>query len=203
MSWSEPEFGGVWRSLVEPPGAACDFEASQIGVPSCAMTQSIVATQSEQVMAQGKPTVLVLWGNYFDEYATVTFVCELRSAGVRVRIVGVDGRLARGRYGMMLGAEWTIDRALQQHLPNAHLVVPCQFEQWLQLQQNPLIQRLFRQAREDGALIVTPHLMTAQVDDITDLAMAVPALPLPEAFLWSDEEMPGEAARRLARRLQA
>lgn len=166
------------------------------------MTQSIVATQSEQVMAQSKPTVLVLWGNYFDEYATVTFVCELRSAGLRVRVVGIDGRLARGRYGMRLGAEWTIDRALQQHLANTHLVVPCQFEHWLQLQHNPLTQRLLQQAREEGALIVTPNSVATQNDDFAARAMAVPSLPLPKAFAWSDEEMLGEVARRLAQWLK-
>ena len=154
-------------------------------------------------MGQSKPTILVLWGNYFDEYAAVAFVCELRSAGLRVRIVGIDGRLARGRYGLMLGTEWTIDRALQQELADTHLVVPCRSEQWVQLLHNPLTQRLLLRAKEEGALVVIPNLGATQADGTAASAMAVPPLLLPDALLWSDEEMHSEVARRFVQRLQA
>jgi hypothetical protein len=150
-------------------------------------------------MAQRKPTVLVLWGNFFDECATVAFVCELRALGVRVRVVGLDGRLARGRHGLVLGADLSIDRILLQRLSNTHIVVPCLAEQWPQLLQNPLACRLLAQARADRALVIVPDAVALHIEDQIGAAPAAdPTLPLGEVFFWGDEEPAGAAARRLA-----
>ncbi len=144
-------------------------------------------------MAQNKPAVLVLWGNYFDEYIATAFVCELRAAGVRVRIVGLDGRLARGRYGMMLGTDLSLERVRALQQPVTHVVAPCSGAQWAALQDKPHAAEFMQRLTAGGAVFIAAGE--------SEMAGATPPLPLPALRLWPPEMRAGEVARQLVREI--
>lgn len=53
-------------------------------------------------------TILVLWSYRSDEVTTVTLVSRLRDAGLRVKLIGLDGRSCAGRVGLVLKADRTL-----------------------------------------------------------------------------------------------
>jgi len=76
-------------------------------------------------MARAQPTIFVLWGEHFDEAAAVLVVTTLRAAGLRVKVVGLGGRCLKGRHGLGLLADLTLDQALAQADQALCVVVPC------------------------------------------------------------------------------
>ena len=53
-------------------------------------------------MSKTTSTIFVLWGHHFDEAVTAIFVTELRTAGVRVKVVGLEARTSAGAHGLSL-----------------------------------------------------------------------------------------------------
>jgi hypothetical protein len=155
-------------------------------------------------MAGGKPTVLVLWGNYFDECAAAAFVCELRAAGIRVRLVGVDGKLARGRHGLVLAADISLERAFDVQGPITHVIAPCSGLQWQALQNTAHVARLIRWLAAGGTAFVVPgETVAAPADREAGNPEADPPLPLRLLRIWPQGMEAVEYARSLGRELVA
>jgi hypothetical protein len=153
-------------------------------------------------MGQDKPAIFVLWGKYFDECSAAAFVCELRAAGLRVRIVGIDGKLARGRHGLALAADVSLERCLVARQPATHVIVPCSDEQWLSLQQNVRVMNLLKWLANNGAQFLLPQAAVGAIQRSSELA-ADPLLPLLTLRLWPADTEAVELARDLARELAA
>jgi hypothetical protein len=135
-------------------------------------------------MASSKPTVLVLWGDYFDEYAATAFVCELRAAGVRTRLVGIDGRYARGRFGLVLGTDLSLERALTLRRPVAYVILPCQQGQWVHLQRHWQVQQWIERLTTAGATLLVRETLLEE--------LAVSAAPT-QAPGQAPSQAPGQA----------
>jgi hypothetical protein len=153
-------------------------------------------------MTGGKPTVLVLWGNYFDECAATTIICALRDEGVRVRLVGMDGRMARGRHGLVLATDVSLERALADKQPITHVIVPCSELQWQAMQGNTHAATLVQQLAKGGAILIVPSAADSTVTAHTgSLPGASPTLPLPALRTWPPGVEAAEIAHSLIREI--
>lgn len=101
-------------------------------------------------MSHTQPTALVLWGDYFDEAAAVRYITERRKEGLRVKLVAVHSRCAKGMYGIKVTADLTVEEALSQANAISQLFVPCCPSQFMQLCLDPRIESLVKLARERG-----------------------------------------------------
>lgn len=155
-------------------------------------------------MAGGKPTVLVLWGNYFDECAATAFVCELRAAGVRVRLVGVDGKLARGRHGLVLAADISLERAFAVQGPITHVIAPCTGLQWQALQNSAHTAKLIHWLAACGAaFVISGETGAAAAGGKNSNPEADPSPPPQLLRIWPQGMEAVEYARSLGRELVA
>jgi hypothetical protein len=87
----------------------------------------------------------VLWGDGFDEVLAVTFVTELRKAGLQVKLVGLRQQPMAGAYGVILVPEIGLEEALAEQEQLSCLVVPCDDVGWQRLQQEPRLCQLLAQ----------------------------------------------------------
>lgn len=106
-------------------------------------------------MSKGGRYIFVLWGDYFDEMAAVTFVSELRQAGLRVKVVGLTQRPISGANGLVL----TPDLGLAQALPLAKqalgLIMPCPLNVVQQLWHDPRLADFIAQIRAEGGRLIS------------------------------------------------
>ena len=63
-------------------------------------------------MSDTKKYVFVLWGDGFDEATATTFVTELREVGLPVKIVSLTAHQPKGKRGVALVSDLTLDQAL-------------------------------------------------------------------------------------------
>jgi len=105
-------------------------------------------------MSHTQPTALVLWGDYFDEAAAVQYITERRKEGLRVKLVAIHSRCAKGMYGIKVTADLTVEEALSQANAISQLFVPCYTSQFMQLCLDPRIENLVKLARERGGEVV-------------------------------------------------
>lgn len=130
-----------------------------------------------------QPTILVLWSYRSDEVTTVTLVSRLRDAGLRVKLIGLDGRSCAGRVGLVLKA----DRTLAEWLTTAKvggaqsgeqltgLVLPFDEATLQRFAQDERFLRLLHYAQQEQALMIL-------LQSSRDLLQALwPMLALPAA----------------------
>lgn len=98
--------------------------------------------------------IFVLWGQQFDEAAATIFVTTLRQAGLRVKVVGLDGTLPVGMNGLALAADIPLSKALPFAGRTSCIIVPCQASLWPWLQQDPRLLELLVKSQQAGALLV-------------------------------------------------
>jgi hypothetical protein len=98
--------------------------------------------------------IFVLWGKNFHEVAATIFVTELRQAGLRVKVVGLDGTLPVGMNGLALAPDIPLSKALLFAGRTSCIIVPCPASRWPWLQQDPRLLELLLQSQQAGALLV-------------------------------------------------
>ena len=109
---------------------------------------------SKRKVAKAGPYVLVLWGDYFDEVAATIFIATLRQAGLAVRVVGVQGLLAAGRYGLLLQADMCLSEVKPLLDRVTCLILPCSRAAVKRLENDPRAHELFAVVAHNKAKIV-------------------------------------------------
>ncbi|HRW06446.1 MAG TPA: hypothetical protein P5121_15185 [Caldilineaceae bacterium] len=149
--------------------------------------------------------IFVLWGRNFDEAAATIFVTELRQAGRRVKVVGLDGELPVGMNGLALAPDIPLSKALPYANRTICVIVPCQAGHWPRLQQDPRLVDLISDSQQAGAILVVEAKQHERQHEWSDalnglierVKSAVPAVKLYPAH----EELTC-FARELAKSLQ-
>lgn len=101
-----------------------------------------------------RPTTFILWGKKFEEAPTTTFVTELRQAGLKVKIVGLDGRQTSGANGLALVPDMTLSRALMLVQQASCVILPCDAPRLRWCVTDPRVRRFLADARAGNALFV-------------------------------------------------
>jgi hypothetical protein len=97
----------------------------------------------------------------------------LRDAGLAVRVVGLSGWQAIGQQGLLLGSDWTLERALSLATPVSGVILPCTPATVRRIDKDPRVYQLLAQASATQPLVV---LQTAAAVDGSQLE----ALPIPK-----------------------
>jgi hypothetical protein len=106
-------------------------------------------------MPATRATVFVLWGVDFDETIAVLFVTMLREAGLRVKMVGLDGLCAKGAHGLGLLADLTLDQALSLADQALCVVIPCTMQRLQRVRDDPRVEKLLAQTHQAEILLVS------------------------------------------------
>jgi len=109
-----------------------------------------------------QPTILVLWSYRSDEVTTVLLVSRLRDAGLRVKLIGLDGRSCAGRVGLVLKAdrtlaEWLASTGVDQCKQNQQLsgvILPFDHAALQRFAHDERFLQLLHLAQYEDALIV-------------------------------------------------
>ncbi|MEX1020483.1 MAG: DJ-1/PfpI family protein [Litorilinea sp.] len=96
----------------------------------------------------------VLWGEAFKEIPATIFVGELRRAGVRVKIVGLNAQRTTGHFGLKLVPDITLDEALKLVERAICIIIPGDFEQLQQFHHDPRVEELLTRARNNHARVI-------------------------------------------------
>jgi hypothetical protein len=141
-------------------------------------------------MTKARPLVLVLWGDQFDEAAAALFVSNLRRAGIRVRVVGVDGRMASGRHGLQMVADLTLHRAMSLSQTVTHVVLPCAATQFHRLREDPLVTQLLERIAAAGAqFLISTNPGGCAGCDMLPLPATAPPLPLERLKVYPEADL--------------
>lgn len=101
-------------------------------------------------MSKAEPTTFVLWDDYFDEDAAVHYVTKLRKAGIRAKLVALYERCAKGKHGIKVTADLTLEEALEQSATVNQIFVPCTESRFTQLCVDPRIKKLEKLMGDKG-----------------------------------------------------
>lgn len=96
----------------------------------------------------------VLWGEAFREIPATIFVGELRRAGVRVKVVGLNAQRTTGLYGLKLIPDISLDQALHLVEQANCIIIPSDLGQLQQFDYDPRITELLHRARINNARII-------------------------------------------------
>lgn len=75
-------------------------------------------------MKNKKDLILVLWGNNFDSLATATFVTQLRTVGLRVKLVALSHRNITGTQGLTLLPDMTLEQIIEKPKQIRCVIIP-------------------------------------------------------------------------------
>lgn len=107
-------------------------------------------------MSRLQPLAVVLWGPDFDGVVAASLVCGLRRAGVRVKLVGVQGRPVAGQQGLTLLPDLALGQVGKLAAPIACLAIPCAAAYLAALLSDPRVGELWQRALADEACWVVP-----------------------------------------------
>ena len=111
---------------------------------------------------RSSPTVYVLWGDEFEEATTAIMVTELRSAGIRVKVIGLSGRTATGMHGITFYTDMVLGQALK--LANAAIcvVIPCGLARIRRITNDPRLINFFNEVTRNEATYVLSHTLESE-----------------------------------------
>jgi len=112
--------------------------------------------------------VFVLWGDRFTEVAATIFVCKLREAGLKVRVVGLTPQPIQGAYGLALVPDMMLDQALLLATQVICLIIPYASSSIRRLTNDPRLREFFGQVYANHAKVVISEL---NQDEIVELAL--------------------------------
>ncbi len=119
-------------------------------------------------MAVIQQCALVLWGAHCDEAAAAVFISSLRTAGLRVWVVGISGRRIAGAHGLRLQPDLTPLQALPLVAQTLCVLLPCA-DPWLtHLHNDPNVAALLTQAQQVQALFVISPALAYQAKQVPD-----------------------------------
>lgn len=105
-------------------------------------------------MIKSRDHIFVLWGNEFEEAVAAIFVSELREAGLRVKVVGLNPPRIRGAHGLALVPDLTLDQALPLVSSALYLIIPYASPGLKRFENDPRLLDFFEQARANRACFV-------------------------------------------------
>lgn len=106
-------------------------------------------------MANKRRDIFVLWGKHFDEAAATLFITELRKSGLRVKVVGLDGRQTPGAHGLILVPDVTLSEAQELNDRVACIILPCRPALWNRVLDDPRVEEFLHNAQNSGIQIIT------------------------------------------------
>lgn len=106
-------------------------------------------------MPQKRDEVLVLWSDQFEEATTTIFVTELRTAGLRVKVVGLTPPPISGVNGLVLTPDLTLDQALSRTGHTICVIIPHRAHMPMRLGNDPRLRAFFERAGANQARFVT------------------------------------------------
>ena len=151
-------------------------------------------------MTASNRTILVLWGQSFDEIAASIFVCELRRMGKRVKLVGLKHQHIAGQHGLTLVPDLSLGQALEAGKQTPCIIVPAPLAALQQFSYDPRLAELLQLAADNAALLVataSPSDDTPHQTNLFDLLTTLPMM----AYPITEELLPfiqGELGPRLA-----
>lgn len=110
------------------------------------------------------PDIFVLWDENFDEQMAITFVSKFRSAGLQVKLVGLQGGQAAGRYGVGLIADMTLSQALPLANSANGVVLPCHSPHFREIDNDPRVQIFFQAASKNKAEFMTGQVRVSELE---------------------------------------
>lgn len=105
-------------------------------------------------MATAHPCVFVLWGSNFDEVTATIFVTELRQAGLRVKVIGLDGSSPAGAHGLALVPDMPLSKALPLAERATCVIIPSALSLWLRIQDDPRVETFLQRSWANQAMFV-------------------------------------------------
>ncbi len=127
-------------------------------------------------MAINQRCALVLWGAACDEAVAAIFVTGLRSAGLRVWVVGVSGRRVAGAHGLRIQPDLLPQQALALVKQVGCVVIPCAELLLARFQDDPSVDALLRSTAEAQAQFVVPATCTQPVLAYTTALLIYPSV---------------------------
>jgi hypothetical protein len=123
--------------------------------------------------------VFVLWAEQFDERLATTFITAFRKLGLRVRVVGLDGATAKGRYGLGLVIDITLGNAINLAEQAICIILPCQQANLQRVSADPRLYMFLALAfaHKTCTLITWPDVQSAIVDQCPTAAESSILLP--------------------------
>lgn len=100
------------------------------------------------------PHVFVLWSEQFDGEIADIITAYLHKAGIRVKIVGVRGPIAKTMHGNTFQPDLSIGEALTLTDQAICIVIPCDFDVFSQIMRNPQLEEFLQQAETNNAQFV-------------------------------------------------
>jgi len=119
--------------------------------------------------------IFVLWGSNFNEAAATIFVTELRQAGLRVKVVGLDGDSPVGVNGLALVPDMPLSKALPLAKRARCVIVPCDACQWQRIHDDPRLTDFLLQSQQCGARLISEGGQTVHAPPADVLRPAVAA----------------------------
>ena len=105
-------------------------------------------------MTRSDGYILVLWGAQFDEAPATIFITAFRTAGWRVKVVGLHGQHITGAYGVTLTPDIYLDEALRLAPLTTCLIIPTTLRMLDPFTHDPRLTRFLADVCACGARIV-------------------------------------------------
>lgn len=102
-----------------------------------------------------QPTIFLLWETLFEETPATIFVTELRSAGLRVKVVGLNSKPTAGAHGLALAPDLTLDAAMPLANQARYIIIPYGGGGPHRLRYDPRVRAFLEQALAQGAQLIT------------------------------------------------
>jgi hypothetical protein len=141
------------------------------------------------IVTDSNRTVLVFWGQGFNEIAASIFVGELRRLGMRVKLVGLNSRQIAGQHGLTLVPDWTLGQALDLADQVKCIVIPAPLAALQQFSYDPRLAELLQVVVSCQALLVVDcRQIASPLFPSPYHALEYPSLetlvPFVQAVLW-------------------
>ncbi len=121
----------------------------------------------EPIMPQAQQIIFVLWGTYCYENVATTFVAEMRSAGLLLKVVGLGGRPLCGLYGLALVPDLTLGQALPLARQARCIVIPCDAQTFRRFHNDPRLKAFLTDAEANHAhFVLQDELMIDEIQKI-------------------------------------
>lgn len=91
--------------------------------------------------------IVVLWHEQFEALPASLFMTQFREAALPVRLISLSQRRLRGRHGLRLLPDWTLEEALPHLRALRALILPCGGSEVQALANDPRVFRLMAPLR--------------------------------------------------------
>ena len=132
---------------------------------------------------------LLLWGEGFDESIAVAMTARLRQAGLRVLLVGLQGRMAFGQDGIGLTVDLSVSQALPYAQTATSVIVPGHSPQIGLLDNDPRIGQLLDAANKNGAIFVTGNAAPYDIEIFPAPPHRILVCPTPQEGIPTAEKL--------------